>query len=87
MPPLPCPARGTHRSVNAGWQEAPVAGALGLALAGPRRYGDTIVDDAWMGDGRRSATVRDIRQALRLYLTACGMACWSRFWVSLVIGP
>src|SRR5690606_18295412 len=27
-----------HKSVNAGWPEAAVAGALGLALAGPRVY-------------------------------------------------
>ncbi len=59
-----------HRSVNAGWQEAPMAGALGLALAGPRRYGDVVVDDAWMGDGRRDATAADIRRALWLYRRA-----------------
>ena len=60
-----------HRSVNAGWQEAPMAGALGLALAGPRSYGETIIDDAWMGDGRRDAAPADIRRALALYLRAC----------------
>ncbi len=60
-----------HRSPNAGWQEAPMAGALGLALAGPRRYGETVVEDAWMGDGARDATPADIRRALRIYLRAC----------------
>ena len=59
-----------HRSINAGWQEAPMAGALGLALAGPRRYGDVVIDDAWMGDGRREATADDIRRALWLYRRA-----------------
>lgn len=59
-----------HRSVNAGWQEAPMAGGLGLALAGPRRYGDVVIDDAWMGDGRREATADDIRRALWLYRRA-----------------
>jgi adenosylcobinamide-phosphate synthase len=56
-----------HRSPNAGYPEAAVAGALGLALAGPRNYGGTEVDDAIMGDGRRDATAADIRAALYLY--------------------
>ena len=61
-----------HRSPNAGWPEAAVAGALGLALAGPRRYADGIVDDAWMGEGgRREAQSTDIRRALRLFAVAC----------------
>jgi adenosylcobinamide-phosphate synthase len=34
---------GHHRSPNAGWPEAAMAGALGLRLAGPRIYGDTRV--------------------------------------------
>jgi adenosylcobinamide-phosphate synthase len=59
-----------HRSPNAGWPEAAMAGALGLALAGPRRYGGVVVEDAFMGDGRREATARDIRAALRLYIAA-----------------
>src|ERR1700692_3726089 len=59
-----------HRSPNAGWPEAAMAGALGLQLAGPRVYGDTLVDDAFMGDGRREATAADITRALRLYRMA-----------------
>lgn len=62
-----------HRSVNAGWPEAAFAGALGLRLAGPRRYHGVIVDDAWMGDGRAGATPEDIRLALVL-LTRSGLA-------------
>ena len=60
-----------HRSPNAGWPEAAMAGALGLKLAGPRVYGETLVDDAFMGEGRRNADAADIRQALRLYRWAC----------------
>jgi adenosylcobinamide-phosphate synthase len=60
-----------HRSPNAGWPEAAMAGALGLALAGPRVYGGVTVDDAFMGaGGRREATPDDIRRALRLYRAA-----------------
>jgi adenosylcobinamide-phosphate synthase len=59
-----------HRSPNAGYPEAAVAGALGLALAGPRIYAGVRVDDARMGDGRRDATPADIRAALALYRRA-----------------
>jgi adenosylcobinamide-phosphate synthase len=63
-------ARG-HRSPNAGWPEAAMAGALGLRLAGPRVYGSVRVEDGWMGDGRAEATAADIRRALALYRRAC----------------
>lgn len=62
---------GRHRSPNAGWPEAAMAGALGLRLAGPRVYGGVRVDDPYMGDGRADLTAADVRQALRLYRTAC----------------
>ena len=60
-----------HRSPNAGWPEAAMAGALGLRLAGPRVYGAVRVEDGWMGDGRAEAGVADLRRALRLYGVAC----------------
>jgi adenosylcobinamide-phosphate synthase len=56
-----------HRSPNAGYPEAAMAGALGLMLAGPRVYGGVQVDDAMMGDGRRGADAADITAALKLY--------------------
>jgi adenosylcobinamide-phosphate synthase len=59
-----------HRSPNAGYPEAAMAGALGLALAGPRIYGGIEVADAMMGNGRRRATAADIRAALALYIRA-----------------
>jgi adenosylcobinamide-phosphate synthase len=59
-----------HRSPNAGYPEAAMAGALGLSLAGPRSYGGVVVDDALMGDGRRDAGAADIRAALALYRRA-----------------
>lgn len=63
----------THRSPNAGWPEAAMAGALGLRLAGPRVYGETQVADAWMGDGRAEASGADVRRALSLYRLACAL--------------
>ena len=62
-----------HRSPNAGYPEAAMAGALGLSLAGPRVYGGVTIDDATMGDGRRDATAADIRRALTLYRYADAM--------------
>ncbi len=59
-----------HRSPNAGYPEAAMAGALGLALAGPRVYGGVRVEDAFMGEGRRDAASTDIRAALALYRRA-----------------
>ena len=64
---------GRHRSPNAGWPEAAMAGALGLRLAGPRVYDGVLVEDAWMGDGRAAPGVADLRAALRLYRSACVM--------------
>ena len=59
-----------HRSPNAGYPEAAMAGALGLSLAGPRVYDGVRVDDAFMGDGRRDADTKDIDRALALYRAA-----------------
>lgn len=62
---------GAHRSPNAGWPEAAMAGALGFALAGPRHYGGVLVKDAVMGaGGQRGLDAGDIRRALRLYWIA-----------------
>ncbi len=59
-----------HRSPNAGYPEAAMAGALGLSLAGPRVYGGVRIEDAAMGGGRRDADAADIRRALALYRSA-----------------
>jgi adenosylcobinamide-phosphate synthase len=59
-----------HRSPNAGYPEAAMAGALGLSLAGPRVYGGVRIDDATMGGGRWDANAADIRRALALYRRA-----------------
>jgi adenosylcobinamide-phosphate synthase len=59
-----------HASPNAGWPEAAMAGALSLQLGGRRLYDGVMVDDAYMGDGRREANAADIRRALSLYRRA-----------------
>jgi adenosylcobinamide-phosphate synthase len=61
-----------HRSPNAGWPEAAFAGALGLAIAGPRSYHGKQVNEPFMGQGGRPhAAAPDIRSALRLFIRAC----------------
>jgi adenosylcobinamide-phosphate synthase len=65
---------GLHRSPNAGWPEAAMAGALGLALAGPRRYGARMVEDQFLyAEGRNSANEADIRRALSVLIAACAL--------------
>jgi adenosylcobinamide-phosphate synthase len=61
-----------HRSPNAGWPEAALAGALGFALNGPRAYHGVPTDEPWTNEaGRRILDAPDIWQALRLYFRAC----------------
>ena len=60
-----------HRSPNAGWPESAMAGALGLALAGPRHYSEGLVADPWLGAGSARAATSDIARALNLYRLAC----------------
>jgi adenosylcobinamide-phosphate synthase len=63
-----------HRSPNAGWPEAAMAGALGIAIGGPRSYAGQRVEAAFMNEGARPALTRtDIRRALRLFLAACAV--------------
>ena len=63
---------GKHRSVNAGWPEAAMAGAIGVALAGPRRYGEMAVNDPWLGEDLPArAQAADIRRGLAVFVVAC----------------
>ena len=62
---------GKHRSMNAGWPIAAMAGALDLTLAGPRRRAGGVTDEAWIGEGTAQATGRDLGRALYLYAVAC----------------
>ncbi|TDK30304.1 cobalamin biosynthesis protein CobD [Rhizobium deserti] len=63
-----------HRSPNAGWPEAAMAGALGIALAGPRSYGGRIIEARFMGEGGNpQLTVWHIHIALKLARIADAM--------------
>ncbi|WP_039018938.1 adenosylcobinamide-phosphate synthase CbiB [Halocynthiibacter namhaensis] len=53
-----------HRSPNAGWPEAAMARALGVALAGPRSYEGEMRDFPWVNEqGRQNANEADIEAA------------------------
>jgi len=56
-----------HRSPNAGWPEAAMARALGVALAGPRSYNGAMRDYPFVNaQGRRHADGDDIAQACQV---------------------
>ncbi|MBL6927704.1 MAG: cobalamin biosynthesis protein [Rhodospirillales bacterium] len=60
-----------YRSLGAGWPVAAVAGALNLALAGPRRYAEKALGDPWVGSGTAQVEGNDIRRAQYLFAIAC----------------
>jgi adenosylcobinamide-phosphate synthase len=60
-----------HRSPNAGWPESAMAAALGVALAGPRRYGERVVTDPFINASGRAALPDDIARSLRVLIAAC----------------
>lgn len=69
---LRCMARDArqHRSPNAGWPEAAMAGALGVRVSGPRIYGDRIADEPYVNAGHPDPTAADIGRGLSLYKRA-----------------
>lgn len=56
-----------HRSPNAGWPEAALAGALDIRLSGPRSYGDRVAEEPWVNPGAADPVPEDIGRALRLF--------------------
>jgi adenosylcobinamide-phosphate synthase len=59
-----------HRSVNAGWPEAAMAGGLGVRLCGPRVYHGALADEPWLNGGGRDPAAGDIARGLKLYSRA-----------------
>lgn len=54
-----------HRSPNAGFPEAALAGALGFRLSGPRVYDGVLGAEPWIGDLRAELDAPDIYRAVR----------------------
>lgn len=59
-----------HRSPNAGWPEAAMAGALGVRLSGPRIYHGIITDEPWLNESARDPLAADIVEGLTVYRRA-----------------
>jgi len=59
-----------HRSINAGWPEAAMAGALGVRLCGPRVYHGSLADEPWLNGSARDPAAGDIMRGLQLYVRA-----------------
>ncbi|UPK40363.1 adenosylcobinamide-phosphate synthase CbiB [Bradyrhizobium sp. 186] len=59
-----------HRSINAGWPEAAMAGALGVRLSGPRIYHGSVTNEPWLNEGARDPLAADITQGLTIYRRA-----------------
>lgn len=77
-----------HRSPNAGWPEAAMAGALGLALAGPRVYPGYTVNDRYLNaPGRKDARAEDITRALRVLLGAYGLQLLGVAGLAMIAAP
>ena len=59
-----------HRSINAGWPEAAMAGALGVRLCGPRFYDGELADEPWLNAAATDPAATDLTKALELYVAA-----------------
>ena len=64
---------GQHRSPNAGWPEAAMAGALWIRLSGPRVYGDRVALEPWVNGEAPDPLPRDLARGLALYRRAMGV--------------
>lgn len=76
-----------HRSPNAGWPEAALAGALGVRLSGPRIYGDRIAEEPWLNGAAPDPAPAELARGLVLYrrvlMQAAGLiafVAWAGSW-------
>lgn len=59
-----------HRSPNAGWPEAAMAGGLGVRLSGPRIYHGSVTNEPWLNEDARDPRAADVIEALTVYRRA-----------------
>lgn len=76
---------GLHRSPNAGWPEAAMAGVLDIALSGPRSYDGKMRDFPFVhAEGRHQTTADDIDRAVGSLWRAWALALAIVLLVSVV---
>ena len=63
----------SHRSPNAGWPEAAMAGALGIRLSGPRVYDGVPTDDPWLNPVGFDPRPEDVVRGLEIYRRAVAL--------------
>ena len=76
-----------HRSPNAGWPEAAMAGALGVKLSGPRAYDTGTTQEPWLNESGRDPIAHDIRAGLFLYqkaMLAAAISLAAIVWVTVL---
>ncbi len=63
---------GLHRSPNAGWPEAAMAGGADIALGGPRTYPGEVVQQAYLNSsGKRDLDAEEITRTIKIFALAC----------------
>jgi adenosylcobinamide-phosphate synthase len=73
-----------HRSPNAGWPEAAMAGGLGIRLSGPRVYADRMAEEPWVNAGAPDPSARDLDRGLALYRRAIAATAVLLFVAALI---
>ena len=76
---------GAHRSPNAGWPEAAMAGALGVRLSGPRQYDDRVAPEPWLNAEAPDPTVARMKAGAALYQRA--LVIWALLLLVLLAYP
>ena len=76
---------GLHRSPNAGWPEAAMAGGTGIALGGPRQYAHETVQQSYLNaSGKRDLGPEQMENALDVFVLAC-FSLWAVVFVLMIL--
>ncbi|MEL7151129.1 MAG: adenosylcobinamide-phosphate synthase CbiB [Pseudomonadota bacterium] len=68
-----------HRSPNAGWPEAAMAGGLGVRLSGPRVYDGVATEDPWLNPVAGDPRATDIEHGLVFFQRAMALFAFLLF--------